>query len=209
MKRLCAGLLVLAACQTPSTPPPTSGPGANWWESDFLRISYFRFDEVPDPENEKAWAYQPNAWVLYSKSWKALRGETRTETYFDAFPRFGGTKFTDPKRISVATGELFDAEMRDVVQKIIKVGLLKLPPMSKEPGTDYLQRVHKSKDSLMVRVIRVESERGSIGLLFTEMPQDRSNPTTRMFLDVETNIVLLMTNSTRMIRVGVSPRDER
>jgi hypothetical protein len=203
MKRLWI-LALLSGCAQQHSETP-KGSTAIPWESDFLRLTFFRFDRVPDPDNPQAYTNQPIAFALYSRSFKELRGESKTETYFTAFPHIGGRpRLVEPRRLLVYTGVLPDSEFREELKKIIDLGLLELPRAAEEPPASLFAKMRTSDDAPRIQMIHLESEKESILLRFWDLPRDLNDPTTKSFRTVAAAVDRLMLMNTRRIEVGVS-----
>lgn len=202
MKRMAVALALLAACQATT-------PRTEIQQSDFIRISYFRFDPVGDP-TQRQYMLQPSAWVLYSNSWIKLRGKTKAESYFEAFPKWGNARVTekgiilDPHAIALSDGVLVDPDMRDYLNRIKSAGLDRLPKMP-EPAAEFFRKMQTTKEGHKVRMIRVETEKESFAVLFSGLKGSVNEPEVRTFLEVERYVLSLMTHNTRLIKSGVSP----
>lgn len=199
----------LAGCQgTPSPQVPTAAD-ASIFDSDHLRISYFRFDEVVKKEDPVPKRTGASLWVIYSKSWERRFGEDVQEPYALAFPKTKMLPEGQRPGRAVYKGVHPDEDIRGKVQELIEKGLLTLPRISMKGITKEftMGRYQDPKRGAFFRVISVASDKGSVTVLLDTLvpanPPPKPPPLVRQFLEVEVHLNFLVSGYTRSVSVGV------
>jgi len=209
MNRLVALLLLglSASCAGGIRPPADPNPKRpNLLDSNFIRISYFRFDEFTGPEGSQRGA---SAWVVFSRSWANVRGQPIVEPYIKAFPRAKAGVENRQKGIVLATGVYPDEELRGYVREFIHRGFLRLPstPMAELTKVRTLALYGDRARGRFFRVMSIATDQGSWTVVLEPLvPNPPIEPVpaiARTFVEVETYLASVVSRLAIATDTGV------
>lgn len=188
----------------------TTGRALNL-DTPFLRVSYFRFDDVrvkrypDDPEGEPR-RVGATLWIVYSKSWARKYGLDVREPYAKAFPRAevvaqqtGGRK----TGVLIAKGVVPDGEMRRHVREILKRGLAELPAADAEVlSPQYARKMYRDlQQGRFYRILSITTDGGTRTVALASLLEDER--LARKFVAAEVYGAAFVSRSAIAVGVGV------
>lgn len=142
------------------------------FDSNALRISYFRFDEEDRGTGTKRAG--ASAWIVYSKSWAHRFGENVSEPYIKAFPKARVGAGDQNQGVVLAKGTYPDEEVRKHVDAFLARDLLSLPPVRMDEITrEYTLKMFEDPERWRYfRAISIASDQGSHTVLLLSLVGD-------------------------------------